>query len=218
MAIGSGKNPQGGAGDPRVSRSGRENPFERIDVRFELDTLAEEIESLRIHFEQFFTGLLPLAPDKQHAEVKRRIRKLLRAPFRNSEMNFRLKTLEGRYNTLHSYWQRVMREREDGTYAKDVFKANLRERLKLEDARSQTAHGAAEKAMKQLFSKYKEALENHTGRAQNIDYQAFHKAIVQRTREFKEKNKGQKVSFKVVVSEGKVTIKASPKVAQGQTS
>jgi hypothetical protein len=215
MTIGSGKSPHERGGESRLSRPGRENPFERVDVRFELDSLTEEIESLRIHFEQFFTGLLPLAPDKQHADVKRRIRKLLRAPFRNSEMNFRLKTLEGRYNTLHSYWQRVMREREEGTYSKDVFKANLRERTKLEEARAHTAQGAAEKAMKQLFSKYKEALESHTGRTQNIDYQAFQKAIVQRTREFKERNKGQKVSFKVVVSEGKVTIKASPKVASG---
>ena len=198
----------------RLGKAGKENPFERIDVRFELDTLEEQLESLRIHYEQFFTGLIPLAPDKQHAEVKRRIRKLLKAPFRNSEMSFRLRTLEGRYNTLHSYWQRVQREREDGTYCKDVFKANMREKFKLEDAHAQTSKGAAETAMKQLFSKYKEALEHQTGRVQNIDFKAFQKAIVQRTKEFKEKNKGLKVSFKVVVHDGKVTIKAAPKTAQ----
>lgn len=197
----------------RLGRVGKENPFERIDVRFELDTLEEQLESLRIHYEQFFTGLLPLAPDKQHGEVKRRIRRLLKAPFRNSEMSYRLKSLEGRYNTLHSYWQRVLRERDEGTYCKDVFKANMREKNKLEEAHAQTAQGAAEKAMKQLFSKYKEALEQHTGKVQSIDFNAFKKAIVQRTKEFKEKSNGQRVSFKVVVHQGKVTIKATPKTA-----
>lgn len=195
----------------RLGKAGKENPFDRIDIRFELDTLDGELESLRINYEQFFTGLMPLAPEKKHAEVKRRIRRLLRAPFRNSEMSFRLKTLEGRYNTLHSYWQRVLRERDDGTYSKDVFKANMRERCKLEDARAQTAQGAAENAIKQLFTKYKETLEHHTGKVQNIDYAAFQKAIVQRTKEFKAQNKGQKVSFKVVLHQGKVTIKATPK-------
>jgi hypothetical protein len=148
----------------RLGKAGKENPFERIDLRFELDTLDGELESLRISYEQFFTGL---------------------------------KTIEGRYNTLHSYWQRVLRERDDGTYCKDVFKANMRERCKLEDARAQTAQGAAENAIKQLFTKYKETLENHTGKAQNIDFAAFQKAIVQRTREFKAQNNGRTKKDKI---------------------
>ena len=193
-------------------RPGRENPFERMDVRYELDKLDEQLELLRIQFEQFFTGILPFSPDKLHADVKRRIRRLLKAPFRNSEMSYRLKSLEGRYHTHQSYWQRVLREREDGTYVKDVFKANMRERNRLEDAHSTTAQGAAERAMKQLFANYRDALERNTGRIQNLDFSAFQKAIVQRTREFKERNQGQKISFKIVVQNGKVAIKASAKV------
>jgi hypothetical protein len=188
-----------------------------MDVRSELDHLDQEIETLRIQYEQFFTGTLPFSPDKLHANVKRRLRKLLRAPFKNSEMSFKLKTLEGRYNTLHTYWQRVLRAREDGTYVKDVFKSNMRERFKLEDEFSQTAEGAADKALKHLFSSYRDAVQKHTGKTQNLDYTAYQKVITQRTKEFKEKNQGQKVSFKIVVQGEKVTIKATAKSVKPMT-
>jgi hypothetical protein len=194
----------------------KENPFERVDVRAELDKFYEQLELLRLQYEQFFTGLIPFSPDKLHADVKRRMRKLLKSPFRNSEMNFRLKTLEGRYHTLQSYWQRVLRAREEGTYSKDVFKAGMRERFRLEDQYSQTAEGATEKAMRNLFSTYKTAIEKNSGKAQNLDFDAFKQAIIQRTREFKERNQGQKVSFKVVVSNGKVTLKATAARTQAE--
>lgn len=197
--------------DGKGLKSLRQNPFERIDVRLELDKLDRSIEELRLNFEQYFTGLLPLAPDRLHGEVKRHFRRLLKAPFKNSEMSFRLKTLEGRYHTLNSYWQRVLREREAGTYVKDVFKANLRERFSLEDQRSQTSVGAAEKGIQNLFNSYREAIEKQTGQVAKIDYQKFQKAIVQRAKEFKAQNEGKKVSFKIVLKNGKVTIEARAK-------
>ena len=129
-------------------------------------------------------------------------------------MSFKLKTLEARYHALNSYWQRVLRAREDGTYTKDVFKANMRERFRQEDRLSQTVEGGAERAMKHLFTSYQHAMEKQTGKAQNLDYAAFQRAIIQRTREFKERNQGQRVSFKVVLQGGKVTIKASVKAVK----
>lgn len=197
--------------DAKGLKSLRQNPFERIDWRLELDKLERSIEELRLNYEQYFTGLLPLAPDRAHADVKRLFRKLLKAPFKNSEMSFRLKTLEGKYSTLNSYWQRILREREAGTYSKDVFKANLRERFAVEDQRSQTSTGAAEKGIQNLFKSYKDALEKQAGQLVQLDYQKFQRAIVQRAKEFKEQNTGKKVSFKIVLKNGKVTIEARAK-------
>jgi len=189
----------------------RENPFDRIDVREELDKLERSVEDLRLQFEQYFTGVIPLSPERLHNDVKRRFRKLLKAPFKSSEMSFKLRAIKGRYQTLHSYWQRVLRQREDGTYSKDVFKANLREKAALEDERSKTTQGATEHAMQNLFRVYKDAVERNVGKSQDVDYGAFQKAILQRTAEFKTRNQGKKVSFKVVIKDGKVTIKAQAK-------
>lgn len=189
----------------------RQNPFDRVNVRLELDALEKDIESLRIQYEQYFTGLLPLSPDKPHAHVKRTIRKLLKAPFRNSEMNFKLKVLEGRFNTLNSYWQRVLRQREEGTYHKDVFKAAIRDKYAAEEARAGTKEGAQERGIQTLFNSYQAALEKQTGAAQNLDFGVFKKTILQRTEDFKAKNVGKKLSFKISIKNGKVTLEAKAK-------
>lgn len=181
------------------------------DIRAELDRLEVKMNELKLLFEQYFSGILPLPPDKLHNEIKREIRGLLKAPFRNSAMNYRLKSLEGRYHTFNTYWQRVLKQRENGTYSKDVFKAELRERITLAEARAQTAVGAAERRMEGLFNTYRSALEKVSGTKHNIDYDNFEKSLIKRAQDFKEKHGAEKLSFKVVVKEGKVSVQIKAK-------
>ena len=183
----------------------------RMDVRGELAQLDSMISDLKVQFEQYFSGLAPFPPDKLQAQVKRTIRTLLSAPFKNSEMSFRLRTLENRYQTYNTYFERVLRQREEGSYKRDVFKADIRERHAMEDRHAQTAQGVAEKGLQSLFSSYKAALEKQTGMPQNIDFNAFQKSLLTRAKDFKAKNAGKKVTFKVVVKNGKVTVQAQVK-------
>lgn len=191
---------------------------EKRDLRAELDRLENKLADLKVQYEQYFSGLIPLAPDPLHSEVKRNIRQLMKAPFKNAALNYRLRSIEGRYHTFNTYWQRVLRERENGTYAKDVFKACMREKQALEEARAQTAAGAAQKGMETLFNSYRTALEKQTGKKQNLDYEAFQKSLLQRARDFKEKHPDSKVSFKVLVRDGKVSVqlKAKQRSAAGE--
>lgn len=191
--------------------SAREKIDTKIDVRAELDHLEAMISDLKIQYEQFFTGILPLAPEKAYADVKRKFREMMKAPFKSQAMNFRLRTLEGRFSTFNTYWQRTLKQREEGTYSRDVFKANLREKNAMEDVRSTTTAGKAERSMNALFESYKEALEQTTGQKQNLDYHAFQKSLVERAKEFKANHQDKKVSFKVVMKDGKVTIQANLK-------
>jgi hypothetical protein len=189
----------------------KERAFEKMDLRQELESLSSMIRELKVEYEQYFTGLLPLAPDKLHNDVKRKIRQLLKAPLKSSAISFRLKTLEGRYNVFNTYWQRVLKEREEGRYYKDVFKNKLREKIAHEEAHSQTLTGKAEKNMQALFSSYKDAFQKATGKHADLNYQAFQKSLVERSKELKERHKDKKISFKVVVTNGKVSIKAKLK-------
>lgn len=184
---------------------------QRVDLRGELDTLEDQLADLKVRYEQYFTGLMQLPPEKQHAQLKHHIRQLRKAPFKNSALNYRLKSIENRYNTFNTYWQRVLRAKEEGTYSKDVFKADIRERLLQEERRAQTAKGASERHMKSLFQSYKDALEKNAGKKLNIDFNAFQKSLVQRVKELRESTGGKKFSFKVVVREGKVSLKAQVK-------
>jgi hypothetical protein len=188
-----------------------------MDVRAELDRLDRMLEELKVHFEQYFSGIIPLSPDKLHNEVKKLRRHLLKAPFKNSEMNYRFRMLENRYATYRSYWERVLREREAGTYQRDVFKANMRERMALEDQHAQTAEGKAEHHLTQLFNSYKGALEKSAGKKVDIDFGAFRKMIVKRAKDFKEKHGDAKLTFKVVVKEGKVSVQAKRRSDGGES-
>lgn len=195
----------------KEKKSLAERAFERLDLRAELVRLEDEIAKLKVEYEQFFLSLTPYTPDKLHNEVKKHIRLLRKAPFKNSQMVYQLRVLETRYNTFNSYWQRILREKEAGTYVRDVFKANLREQMAKDEAESQSAKGQVSKTMKALFDSYSTALEKATGKRQSLDFSAFQKSLVNRAKDFREKNGNKKLTFKVVVKEGKVTVQAKVK-------
>lgn len=194
------------------TQASKQQPESKQNVRLELDQLDANLTELKVRYEQYFVGTLPLPPDKQYAEVVAQIKRLRKAPFRNSEMKFRLKGLEHRFNTLNTYWQRVIREREEGTYSRDVFKAALRERAMQEEAHATTVKGQAEKGLQNLFNSYRSAVEKQTGRKQDLDFELFRTSIVKRVKDLKEQHgNSAKVTFKVVVKEGKVSVQASAK-------
>lgn len=197
--------PKGG----RQTLSERANP--KIDNKAELDRLELMISELKTQFEQYFLGVRKLPPEPLHKEVKVAIRRLLRSPFKNSSHKFRLRTLESRYQSFNNYWERVNKQREDGTYYRDVFKAELREKLAMEEAHSQTAGGQASKAMTDLFNSYREALEKQSGKAQRLDFEKFQKTLIDRAKELRQQHGAKRVSFKIKVKEGKVSVQAIAK-------
>ena len=177
-------------------------------IRIKLAQVESQIEALRILYEQFFSGSIKLPPDKLNQELQRELRELEKSPFRNAALNFKVRAIKTRYNTLSTYWQRVFRAKESGTYSKDVFKADLRDRLAFEEERAKTKVGKAERSFHELFNSYQQALEQSTGKTQKLDYNSFQKSILQRAKELKQSGTVKKVSFKVVIKDGKVTVQA----------
>ena len=49
-----------------------------------------------------------------------------REQIRNTGMRFKLQTTIQRYNTYQQYWQRIVREIENGTYQRDLGRAAQR--------------------------------------------------------------------------------------------
>lgn len=178
------------------------------DTRVLILELEGKIEELRIQYEQFFSGSIKIPPDTLNKLVQRELRELQKSPMKNSALNFKARAVRTRYQTLATYWQRVFQARDTGTYIKDVYKANLRETIEQEGKRLETRAGKAEKALRELFQSYQSALENVSGKAQRLDFNDFQQSLIRRTRELKQKTGGKKVSFKVVVKDGKVVLQA----------
>ncbi len=68
-------------------------------------------------------GIEKIPPAVVHKDVERRIYLLRREQIRNTAKRFKLQTTIQRYNTFQQYWQRVLREIENGTYKRHVLRA-----------------------------------------------------------------------------------------------
>lgn len=185
------------------------NPLEaenkRKELNSQLDRLESMINELRVQYEQFFVDVLPQPPDELRDEVLRLIRRLLKAPFKNSADRFRLRTLVQRFQTYGTYWERVNKQREEGVYFRDVFKAELRDKL---DEEQGSKEHAAEKSIKQLYEVYQSALKK-TGGSGNVDFKSFKSSLLKQAQELREKQGVKKLHYKICIKDGRVVIKAS---------
>lgn len=177
----------------------------------QLDRLEVKITELRVYYEQYFVDLIPQPPDKLQQEVTWIIRKMLKAPFKNAATRFRLRQLIQRYQMYATYWEKVMKLREEGKYTKDQFKAEMREKSVASQKFEASQQGKAEKGMKQLFESYETALKKSGVNTKNINYDAFKKSLLEKAKMMKEKTGAKKLHYKVVVKDGKVTLKATPR-------
>lgn len=183
----------------------------RVDLRRELKRLEIMIEDLAVEYEKFFMQIIPYAPDKPRKAVELLIRQLLKAPFHNSASQYKLRTLRSKFQMHKTKWERISRQREEGIYYKDVFKADMRERNKIDEERAQTSGGKASKSMQALFNSYKSALEKSTGKAAHLDYEKFRTKLVERAKAFRQANGEKKMKFTIKEKNGRVTVAVQAK-------
>ncbi len=96
----------------------------------ELEKLIEELESrvdrLRVLYEQYFMGLERVVPATAHKDVERRLAVMRRQTIRNTGLRFRFQNTLLKYNTYSTYWMRITRQIEEGTYKRDIRRAKAR--------------------------------------------------------------------------------------------
>jgi hypothetical protein len=185
-----------------------ERAFAKIDVKKELKTLLVMLDQLKVDYEQYFLGITIYRPDKLEKDLKRQIRLIRRAPFKRPWQAYKLRAIEARYHTFNDYWQRTIKEKESGIYSKDVFKANLKEHFKKEDLKLQTQAGKVSKQVVALYDTYKMALEKQIGKKVNLDLSTFQSNLKKQAAAIKAQHADKKISFRVVVSDGRVNLKA----------
>ncbi|HEY3359728.1 MAG TPA: MXAN_5187 C-terminal domain-containing protein [Polyangia bacterium] len=88
-----------------------------------LNDLEQRIDRLKILYEQYFMGIEKLEPQVPRKEVTRIINNLTKSQIRNTGLRFRYRTLVQRWNLYITRWNRILREIENGTYERDVLRA-----------------------------------------------------------------------------------------------
>lgn len=85
-----------------------------------------KLARLRALYEQYFQGIEKTEPHVARKDLERALDTLRRNLPRNTALRFRMQQLAARYGTYLTYWQRIGRQIEEGTYRRDVMKAKRR--------------------------------------------------------------------------------------------
>ena len=86
------------------------------------------LQRLKSLYEQWFSGIERVEPQPQRHELEAIVATMRRELPRNTALRFRFQQVVQRYTTYSTYWRRVTRQIEEGTYRRDVLRAKrLRE-------------------------------------------------------------------------------------------
>ncbi|MEM1023339.1 MAG: MXAN_5187 C-terminal domain-containing protein [Myxococcota bacterium] len=105
------------------------------DLAPEIERLEKDLDALKATYELFFMGIEKLEPSVQHDALKKRLRAIQERAVRNTGLKFRRQQLKAKFVTLQNHWNRVLREREAGTYRRDIVRAERRAELLAERER-----------------------------------------------------------------------------------
>lgn len=182
----------------------------------ELDTVDEDLAKLQVLYEKYFLGIDRRPPDTERKSVSGRLRTMRTTVVKNTGLKFRINTLFAKLIAYERMWDRTLREIEDGTYKRDVFKAKYR--IAQRDQR-QAAPPAQEEApkvelsdakLRRLYDTYLVARQRTGEPIDGLSFDAIASKIRAQVPVLMQKHNAKRVEFKVVIKGGKAVLKAVP--------
>lgn len=179
----------------------------------ELKILEVRLTQLKLEYEKYFLGNRPTEPAQQRSEVQKTVLKFSNMRITNTAQRFKFNSLNGRYQAFKRQWDNVLRQIEAGTYKRHLFKADLRDRARGIDpnAPADRSRGPSDggDARGALFETYRDAMMATGQNTKGLTPEKLQKAIARQEAAIKQKYGCDKVDFKVVVTDGKVKLKAA---------
>jgi hypothetical protein len=96
---------------------------EEVDVDEALNDLEHRVERLKILYEQYFMGIEKMEPQTARKEITRKVIDLSQLNMRNTAHRYRFNALNQKFGVYTTYWNRTLREIENGTYFRSVARA-----------------------------------------------------------------------------------------------
>ncbi len=182
----------------------------------ELDELEEGVTNLQVLYEKYFLGIDRKPPEQERKRVSAKMRELKEKMIRNTALKFRINTMFAKLLSFERMWDRTLREIEDGTYKRDVFKAKLH--MKERTAEKKSAPSAPPPAaeisddkLRRLYDTYLVARQRCGEPTDGISYESVASRIRAQVPQLMEKHKARNIEFKVVIKAGKAILKAIPR-------
>jgi hypothetical protein len=183
----------------------------------ELTELDEGIQNLQVLYEKYFLGIDRRPPEQERQRISKRARELRETLVKNTALKFKINTLFAKLLSFERMWDRTLREIEDGTYKRDVFKAKLRMRERegapAHKPRTLPAEGPPEipeEKLRRLYDTFLVARRRCGEATDGISYDSVASRIRAQVPQLLEKHKARNIEFKVVIKGGKAVLKAVP--------
>ena len=224
------------ASEDAIAKSRRE----KDELESEVQKLEDELEELKAKYEQYFLGVERKEPVRRREELRKRVLRVKEAFTRNTGLKFRVQSLHARYLSYERMWLRSAREKEEGTYHRDLFKARLRARheeaepppekapaaaaarpaapaaqrpaVKPPPAAAPAPGGMGDAQLRALYTAYVAAKKSCNEDVSRLTYEAVAKSVSKQIPELMTRYKAKTVDFKVEVKDGRAVLKAIPKV------
>jgi hypothetical protein len=197
---------------------------ERDELEASCQAAEEELEELKARYDQYFLGIERREPNRWREELRKKVLRLKEAFTRNTGLKFRIQALHARYLSYERLWLRAAREKEEGTYRRDLFKARLRGRrdeapppaaapaAPAAKPPPPAAAGLSETEMRALYNAYFAAKITCREDVSRLTYEAVARTVAKQIPELVTRYKAKRVEFRVEVKDGKAVLKAIPKV------
>jgi hypothetical protein len=177
----------------------------------DLRALDLKLKQLKLDYDRYFLGTRPREPVVLRAEVDKLIAVYSNQAITNSALRFRFSSLCSRYQASKRQWTEVLRQIEQGTYARHRFKADLhqRERAVAPPAPAAEPEAAAASPLAALFEEYRAAREACGQEHRSLTPQALERVIEQQRQALRERFGDVEFRFRVAIEDGRAKVKAS---------
>ncbi len=182
-------------------------------IEEELQILETRLTQLRLDYERYFLGSRPREPVMARAEIQKVVIKYSNQAIQNTAQRFKFNSINSRYQAFKRQWDNILRQMEAGTYKRDIFKANIRDRERSAPTPSKRAADrgvTSALAGAELFEKYIESAQACGQKVAGLTPQKLQAVVDKQTSALRQKLGCKDVNFRVVVQAGKVKLKAAP--------
>lgn len=181
----------------------------------ELDGLDEDMSKLQVLYEKYFIGIDRRPPDDERKRLSKRMRELRTTVVRNTGVKFRINTLFAKLISFERLWDRTLREIEEGTYKRDVFKAKYRMNRRAEETPEQPRPPVpraeiSDDKLRRLFDTYLVARQRTGESTDGLTFEKVAQRIRAQVPQLMERHGAKSVEFKVVIKGGRAVLKAIP--------
>lgn len=193
----------------------------------DLAEIARRVERLRVHYQSYFLGLEKRPPLMLREQLDRFLRETCLNEARRATFKFRFQSQLQRYRILAVYWDRVLRDLEEGRVTRESLRRDAgyrdAERPERGPAADRGAHGPTESLprpalptpkaddpVSQLYIDYLSARRQVGMDVKGITETAFRASLEKQRTIQRERLKAPDVSFSVTVKDGKVVLLARP--------